>query len=237
MHGPTALGATDVMTHLGLPVAQYHHASTIINGDHGVIDALRDAALYLNSEENTGAAYAIVTAGDVWDVPTYKRWAGPMPRGDAAGALILTDQPSSLRLVATASRADPTLTKLRRSNGAAADIANRLDTVLAAVVLDVLGDAGIGSADVRFLVCPFGSHRPEHVAGRGMPKIDEHELARHIDLGRRLGHLGPADLIVGLHGLTRADTPARSGDHIILLADGGGGFGGGSVGAAVFEVR
>jgi hypothetical protein len=243
MHGETAFGATDVMAHLGLPVGQYYHATTILNGNHGVIDALRDAALYLSSEENTSAAYTIVTAGDVWDVPTFQRWAGPMPRGDGAGAFILTDRPTSVRLVASATRTDPMLTKLRRHDGTAADIAHQLDAVLAAVVLDVLGDAGIGSADIRFLVCPFGSDRPEHVAGRSLGKLDDAALARHIDLGRHLGHLGPADLIAGLHTLTQADTPARRGDHILLLADsdgrisvGGSSIGGGSVGAAVFEV-
>jgi 3-oxoacyl-[acyl-carrier-protein] synthase III len=215
-----------------LDVCGPHPALTIANGPHGLVDALGAAALYLNHPYPTGAAHAIVTAGGVWPVATWERWTKRTPLGDGAGALILSDGWGPLSLIATASVTDPVLAALRADGEDGKETAAQVRTALTEAIDEVLDAAAIEPTDVTFLLTPYGTDRPEHAVGRALGKINEAELERHIAKGLRYGHLGAADLAVGLHELTRADGPAGQGDHVLLLADGGRG----TVSAALLEL-
>lgn len=230
--GTTDLDATGVMRQLCPHDSRRHPALTLATGDHAVIDALRTAAGYLSLPDATGARFAVISASDAWSIASWERWNRATPLGDGAGAVILTVEPGPLRLLATATRVDPTLNDLRRAEASPIDLMPRLNVALDDVVDEVLEDARIDRSDVRFLVTPFGARRAEHRIGRAMGEIRQDALEDQIAFGRQVGHLGAADLVATLHRLTRSTGPTTSGDHVLALADSGRG----SVGAALFEV-
>jgi hypothetical protein len=234
MSAGAQLDAAMLCERLLLPNADRRPAVTKANGDQGVIDAIAAAALHLD-QPDTDATNALVTAGGAWPVDPSDRWGAPMPLGDGTGAIVLTTYRGPLRLLATATRVDDSLAELRRNDGAPEEISKSLVAALTDVGGEVLRDADVDPKYVRFLVSPFGSDRPEHVAGRALANIRQGQLNLQIQRGRNFGRLGTAELIVGLHALNRGTSATHSSDYILLLAHSGDDSD--SVGAALVEVE
>lgn len=208
-------------------VARDHPAVTIDNGAQSVVDGLRSAALYFTSSRDTAATFALVTAADVWRCEPYMRWR-MNGASDGAGAIVLSTERGPLRLVATCTYVNPELDGIRFKPDAVEHVS---DTV-GAVILELLDEARLPSADVRFLVSPLSSAYFT-AATHFLPGLHPSEHARHDDRARQLGTLGSVDLIADLHALTHADRLLTAGDHILILT----GDGDTSIGAALLEVQ
>ena len=219
-------------------------------------NGLSGVALTADAMRGTGETFALVTACDTWP-PPIDRWRGPagFAHADGGGALAVTTEPTPLRLTAIEVHSDPTMEALTRGGhplhgphppldlrqrasefGMPEDEQwKRRDEGLTYVVGRVLSAAATTPGEVGHVVVPH-LYR-DHL---------EREILRPLKLGigittweygRRVGHLGAADLFASLGYLLRGDlAPARArlrqGDRVLMIGVGAGY----SWGAALLDV-
>lgn len=186
-------------------------------GHDAVILALAQASTYLRLTSNPAVESALITAASV--IPADPdRWT-LYPRGDGAGALVITRRPARARLLSCAVQSDSVLQALPELN-AEPKLVEQQNCNLAQIVLGLALDrAGVRCADVRYVIVPFtGGYNPARRAYAMWPDADDLRPEPFAAYGRTIGRLGPADLICGLDLLGRPEAPIDDGDHVLLLA-------------------
>jgi 3-oxoacyl-[acyl-carrier-protein] synthase-3 len=249
------LAAARIQLDLGIRDCEAYESGPSCNGLRGI----RAAALMLRGDHSAQAA--LVTACDTWPEPMVDRWsdAAGFLLGDGGGAVLLTKQPTPLRLRTVVTTLDPELEGMTRgahpmfgprpermdlrrryrefeqTAGTTEEIWERRDAGLTATVGAALAEAKTTIGQITRVI---------------VPHLDRDHLTREIllplgleierttwDMGTLVGHLGAADLYAGLSELlSPVLVPARpdleEGDQILMVGVGGGY----SWGAAVVEV-
>jgi 3-oxoacyl-[acyl-carrier-protein] synthase-3 len=212
--------------------------------DGGLV-ALELAALYLGQYPQPAA---LVTAGDVWPDPVFDRWSANsgLVFADGAAAIVLSRERGFARLVATCTAIDPELEELDRGDepfGAflhhstnpidlndrvrsffrgtmpKAEFWRRHRLVLGEAVTGALADADTSLTAMRSVATQFlGADmlRRETLVPLGIDFP-----ATTFEWGQTIGHLGAADVLVGLHKL-RESGHLSPHDQVLMLAEGGG---------------
>jgi 3-oxoacyl-[acyl-carrier-protein] synthase-3 len=212
---------------------------------NGGLAALELAAAYLAAD--TGRRAALITTADRLDRPGFDRWRSDLPSivyGDGAAAMVLARKGfARLRSLVTISdsslegmyRGDqvfglvaghaghPVDNRGRRAAFAAtADLGalgNRITSGLTEAVGQALAEAGLTAGDVSWAVFPnLGVEALRNAYLRPL-KL---ELGQTTwEWGRRTGHVGAADQLIGLQKLISTGR-ARPGDAVLLVGIGAG---------------
>lgn len=191
--------------------------------------------------------HILLTGGEVFGPPAFDHLDADhgIAYGDGGSALILGRLPGFARVLSTASFTDPTLEQLHRGHHsfAPAGTTESGPELVRARKLDYLAEVGTRSINNR------NAHGIRHAFDHaladaaviadqlawillphyGMPLLDAHCLRplgitaeRTLsDVGRRWGHIGPNDQVIGLARLL-ACGKVQTGDHVALVGIGVG---------------
>jgi 3-oxoacyl-[acyl-carrier-protein] synthase-3 len=207
--------------------------------------ALGEASAHMSANPDCEAA--LIVAADCWREPAFKRWTEDdwTIYGDAGGGIVLSRQPSPLRLLSICSYCDPMERflrgdePLRMSIGEGRNpisLAGRTDQFLARqdrdeikqrlregaqiVARRALAEAGASADDVDHVVLPgLGLHVlwPYFAEPLGV------ELDRTSwQYTRKIGHTGAADPLIALDALAR-DGAFQAGTTVLVVVPGGPG--------------
>jgi 3-oxoacyl-[acyl-carrier-protein] synthase-3 len=171
--------------------------------------------------------------------------------GDGAGALVLSRERGFARVRSIATTTDPELEGLHRGNErfnafgqsldldrrarefiramaaalgktegeARAEIWRRFRVGLVGAVSQATADAGVSVADVEHVVLEFaGAHYSKRLY---FDPLGLDASRTTFEVGLRIGHLGAADVIVGLHQLL-ASGRVRPRDRVLVIGDAAG---------------
>jgi 3-oxoacyl-[acyl-carrier-protein] synthase-3 len=240
--------AGTVARRVGIPAGPFA-PTTRGDGCHGIPLAIEAACQHLVLATDA-PDHALVTCGDIWRAPTFKRWTPGFdaPFGDGGAAAVITRRPGGLRIRSTAAETDPGLEALYRGNmpwgignvhpGRPYDLGRRVleffakcpdfevrirmaKTVRAAVTR-ALADAGLDNiGQIAHVVTPFARESVLREQYVEVLGLHASQLARTLRLGPRIGHLGAADLLVILANLM-AGGAVSPGAYVLLLGDGSG---------------
>jgi 3-oxoacyl-[acyl-carrier-protein] synthase-3 len=197
----------------------------------------------------------LLTTGDSFALPWVDRWTAQdnLFLADGGTALVLSGREGFARLVSHALGADNSLERWSRGlrppakapglemplqlaqrsrEHAATPEAegswDRYEAELHATTQRALADAGVTTEDIARVVVPF-IHRGKTPENHDVLGFTEKQSC--WELGRRVGHMGPADQFLGLEHLV-AERAVGPGDLVLLVAAGAG-F---SFSAAVVEI-
>jgi 3-oxoacyl-[acyl-carrier-protein] synthase III len=223
--------------------AKKARAAEIRNGCNGLLTAMELAATMISAKES-GNMSVLLTTADNFNSPVIDRWAAsPLGTiaADAASAAVITREPGFARLESIVSRHFPELEALQRgdeplfpptgSSGRAIDVVERANSftqklpdpasisdALAAALSEAadaaLADAGLTTADMRWVICNNTSKwtlERLFLEPLGVP------LAKSTwDYGCTVGHAGASDHILSLEHLLRRGELDR-GDRVLLV--------------------
>ncbi|GAB3451307.1 ketoacyl-ACP synthase III family protein [Actinophytocola sediminis] len=233
-----AVGATDAL------------AFEVRQGSSAAMAALEIAGNWLRANDS---GTALITAGDRFAGPSFDRWrtAAGMILADAGAGAVLSADSGFARLVASAHRSAPQFEDAIRFEVMSADQTGSIDGLVAkrhldervgrgglsqvladntrAVLTEVLDLAGVELTAIQHVVVPHMGRRTLELilfAPFGLP------VPRSTwDYGRRIGHAGACDPLLGLNHLVESGA-LTPGEHVLVFAIGGG-F---TWEAAVFEI-
>lgn len=210
--------------------------------------ALQLATAYLRGGASRDPASVLVTAADRYCAPFFDRWhcEGGMVFGDGGAALVLGAEPGFARVLGVETTGDGRLEGMYRGPhgltevpaadewpididarsrgylGTAdrAEVAGRIRAGQRGTIERVLGSTGVAVEDVDWHVLPhLGWPR---LAGGFLRPLGIRPERTTWDLARRVGHLGGADQLAGLHHLRT--TGRLSSGELVMLHGVGGGF-------------
>jgi 3-oxoacyl-[acyl-carrier-protein] synthase-3 len=212
---------------------------------NGSLAAVELAAAYLAADPSRPAA--LVTVADRLAGPGFDRWRSDLHSivyGDGAAALVLA-RSGFARLLSVATISDSSLEPMYRGDQpfgpvwghagrpldnrarrqaflaqtTVADVARRTREGLTEVVDRALAEAGITRAEITWAVFPnigLAALKSAYLRVLGLDVA-----ATTWEFGRRTGHVGAADQLIGLSWLTECGR-ARPGDLVMLVGIGAG---------------
>lgn len=211
----------------------------------GALAALDLACSYLVTHPEQPAA--LLTAADCYPDPGIDRWRADSAAvyGDGGSALVLSREPGFARLVSLSNVTDPELEGLERGHesfgpfrhtaGNPVDMRRRASEFLATMSMDevtwrsvtgsgaaidqALADAGVTLSDVDHVVLPFASD--EWLEREFFKPLALDRARTTWDFGRRIGHIGAADIFAGLDHLVSSGQLAV-GQRVMIIGAGAG---------------
>jgi 3-oxoacyl-[acyl-carrier-protein] synthase-3 len=189
---------------------------------------------------------ALVTAADRWPQPLIDRWATDSTAvyGDGGAAIVVSTDGGFARLLSLVTVTDPPLEGILRGDAPFRPLSERratpigltsrahqfmqtlpLDEVqhrvvsgLAHSAREAAREADVSLAEIEHLVLPFvGRHQLTRACLEPLGlRLDR----TTFELGRRIGHMGAADLLVGLNHLVESAV-VSAGERILLIGSGG----------------
>nr|QHZ99338.1 keto-acyl ACP-synthase [Nocardia arthritidis] len=216
-------------------------ASDLDAGCDGALVALELAAAYLAGRNDD--ELALITAGDCWREHEVDRWrTSSNPFGDGAAAVVVSRAAGFARIAGIASRSDPELEPIGRGLNPFSPEREKLtgpvylrtrheEIVDGERIWQVVADdvrsvvdsateqAGIRLGDIDHVVCPFLGL--QLTMQQFLTPLSLDSSITPWELSRRVGHIGPADPLVGLDHLVNVERVDWR--YILLLAHGLGG--------------
>ncbi|GAA4849742.1 ketoacyl-ACP synthase III family protein [Kitasatospora terrestris] len=213
-------------------------------GCNGALAATELAASYLVARPDTTAA--LVTTGDAFKLPHIDRWSADDQTvyGDGGAAIVLSKRGGFARLLATATRSEPSLEPLYRgtewtaapfAEGKPVDLTARKDSWLmrnedayddalaligenfAEVLQEALADAGTTLAETQWFVHANVSRQ---IAEWGFHKALGLDVSTTpYEWGLDHGHMGNSDQFMGIDHLIAEGRP-KAGDKLVTIGVG-----------------